>query len=73
MTRERPQEGEAVQVKLNDGDWQPATYREGQFIDLYGLPLDSRKITRWQHAERSSLPPAARGGATRRLATLDSR
>ena len=50
MKGELPLERQAVQVKLNDGDWQPATYQDGQFVDLYGLPLDHRKITSWRPA-----------------------
>ena len=50
MKGELPLDRQAVQVKLNDGDWQPATYQDGQFVDLYGLPLDHRKITAWRPA-----------------------
>lgn len=50
MKGELPMERQAVQVQLNNGDWQPATYQDGQFVDLYGLPLDHRKITSWRPA-----------------------
>jgi hypothetical protein len=50
MKGELPLERQAVQVQLNNGDWQPATYQDGQFVDLYGLPLDHRKITSWRPA-----------------------
>lgn len=50
MKGELPLERQAVQVKLDDGDWQPATYQDGQFVDLYGLPLDHRKISSWRPA-----------------------
>ena len=45
MKGELPLERQAVQVQINNGEWQPATYQDGQFVDLYGLPLDHRKIT----------------------------
>jgi len=50
MKGELPLERQAVQVKLNDGDWQPAVYQDGQFVDLYGLPLDHLKVTSWRPA-----------------------
>ena len=45
-----PQEFQAVQVRIRDGAWQPAVYRNGQFIDRYGLPLDPRWISAWEPA-----------------------
>lgn len=53
MKGELPMERQSVQVKLNDGDWQPAVYQDGQFVDLYGLPLDHRKIDGWRPAGTS--------------------
>jgi hypothetical protein len=50
MKGELPMDRQAVQVQLNNGDWQAATYQDGQFVDLYGLPLDHRKITSWRPA-----------------------
>ena len=50
MKGELPMDRQAVQVKLDEGDWQPATYQDGQFVDTYGLPLDYRKITSWRAA-----------------------
>jgi len=50
MKGELPLERQAVQVQINNGEWQAATYQDGQFVDLYGLPLDHRKITSWRPA-----------------------
>ena len=50
MNSELPQDGQDVQVRIGSGSWQAATYRHGQFVDLYGLPLDAHKITEWQPA-----------------------
>jgi len=54
MKGELPMERQAVQVKINDGEWQPAIYQDGQFVDLYGLPLDHRKVTSWRPAGSST-------------------
>ncbi len=67
MKGELPMDREAVQVKLTDGDWQPAVYQDGQFFDLYGLPLDYRKITSWRPAGGS---PNGSAAADRRSARL---
>ena len=50
MKGELPMERQAVQVKIGEGDWQPAVYQDGQFVDLYGLPLDHLKISSWRPA-----------------------
>jgi hypothetical protein len=50
MKGELPMERQAVQVQLDNGDWQTATYQDGQFVDLYGLPLDHHKIRGWRPA-----------------------
>jgi len=50
MKGELPMDRQTVQVQLNNGDWQAATYQDGQFVDLYGLPLDHQKITSWRPA-----------------------
>ncbi len=50
MKGELPVDRQTVQVQLNNGDWQAATYQDGQFVDLYGLPLDRLKITSWRPA-----------------------
>ena len=50
MKGELPLERQAVQVQINNGEWQAATYQDGQFVDLYGLPLDHRNVTSWRPA-----------------------
>jgi hypothetical protein len=59
MKGELPLERQAVQVQINNGEWQPATHQDGQFVDLYGLPLDHRKITSWRPAGGSANGRAA--------------
>ena len=60
MKGELPMDRQAVQVKISDGDWQPAVYQDGQFVDLYGLPLDASKISSWRPAGGSADGLAAR-------------
>ena len=46
-----PEEGQDVQVRIGSGAWQSATYRHGQFVDAFGLPLDPQRISEWQATE----------------------
>jgi hypothetical protein len=48
MNAQLPIEGQKVQVKLNDGDWQEAVFRDENFVDLYGLPLGFEKVAQWR-------------------------
>lgn len=48
MNGQRPVEGQKVEVKLEEGDWQEAVYRDANFVDLYGLPLEVEKISEWR-------------------------
>jgi hypothetical protein len=50
MKGELPLERQPVQVRLDNGDWQAAVYQDGQFVDLYGLPLNHRRISGWRPA-----------------------
>jgi hypothetical protein len=71
MNGQLPIEGQKVQVKLKEGDWQEAVYRGENFVDVYGLPLGFDKIAEWRaiavkpvvngasRLQRSSLKTAA--------------
>ena len=48
MNTEHPVEGQTVTVKVGDGAFQPATFRRGKFVDLYGLILDEQKVSDWK-------------------------
>ena len=50
MNSQLPIEGQKIQVKLRDGEWQDAVYRNDDFIDVYGLPLSFDKILAWRPA-----------------------
>lgn len=45
-----PADRQIVEVRLGSGDWQPATFRDGEFVDAYGMPLDRRKVSNWRPA-----------------------
>lgn len=49
-----PEERQAVEVCLNNREWTPATYQDGQFVDVYGLPLDGKKISSWRGLDGST-------------------
>lgn len=51
MNGNNPEEGQDVQVRIGSGAWQSATYRRGQFVDAFGLPLDPQRISEWQATE----------------------
>ena len=45
-----PMDRQVVEVRVGNGDWQPATFLDGDFIDLYGMPLDRKRVTGWRPA-----------------------
>ena len=49
LIKERfPADNQIVEVRVGNGDWQPATYSNGEFVDSYGITLDRRKVTGWR-------------------------
>jgi len=42
-----PADRQIVEVRIGN-EWQPATYTGGEFIDIYGMPLDRRRISSWR-------------------------
>jgi hypothetical protein len=51
LTNEKlPMNQQIVEIRLGQGEWQPATFRDGEFVDAYGMPLDRRKISSWRPA-----------------------
>jgi hypothetical protein len=61
MNSQLPIEGQRVHVKLKQGEWQEAVYRDDNFVDVYGLPLGFDKITEW----RSAVPAGHVNGSGR--------
>jgi hypothetical protein len=69
MNGRLPIEGEKVQVKLKEGDWQDAVYRGENFVDLYGLPLDAEKISEWRSV---AVTPAVNGASRIQRSSLNT-
>ncbi|HEU4664005.1 MAG TPA: hypothetical protein VFS55_08240 [Dokdonella sp.] len=55
MNGQLPIEGQKIQVKLREGEWQDAVYRNDDFVDVYGLPLAFDKILAWRPAHSGGL------------------
>jgi hypothetical protein len=57
-----PNDRQVVEVRVENHDWQAATYQDGEFVDAYGMPLDPQKISNWRspngslHSARGSTP-----------------
>jgi hypothetical protein len=47
MLDKLPNERQLVEVRL-DNQWQAATYVDGEFIDMYGMPINPAKISTWR-------------------------
>jgi hypothetical protein len=63
-----PSDRQHVEVRLDNREWQPATYVDGEFVDAYGMPLDRRKISSWRDPNRPSPNrPTAPGDGSKRL------
>ena len=55
MNSRLPDDGDNVQVRLREGEWQDAIYRGDDFVDRYGLPLAFDKIQEWRPAPPSRM------------------
>lgn len=55
MNDKLPMDRQVVEVRLGNGEWQPATYRDGEFIDLYGMPLDRKRVSSWRPANSRAM------------------
>ena len=63
MLTEFPKERQTVEVNFDGNAWQPAIFQNGQFVDIYGLPLDGQKISSWRVLDGGlpALSPRHRG------------
>jgi hypothetical protein len=68
MNKQLPIDGQTIQVKLKEGEWQEATYRDDNFVDLYGLPLGFDKILEWRPLAADA--PANSAGARRNTTNM---
>jgi len=61
MNTELPADHQNVEVKINGNEWwQPAVYRHGEFVDIYGLPLDNSRISDWKASDKQPPEPKPR-------------
>ncbi|HSE12669.1 MAG TPA: hypothetical protein VLB69_08545 [Rudaea sp.] len=58
MKDKLPAENQVIEVRLGDDKWQAATYRDGEFVDLYGMTLDRRKVSTWRPAKANAVSHA---------------
>lgn len=55
MKDKLPVDRQIIEVRLgNKDEWQPATYRDGEFVDAYGMTLDRRRIAGWRPASSNA-------------------
>ena len=55
MDDKLPTERQVLEVRLGTGEWQPAMFRDGQFVDMYGIPLERRRISSWRPANANAV------------------
>ena len=48
MNNKVPTDHQVVEVLVGDDVWQQATYKDGEFVDTYGIPLDRSSIANWR-------------------------
>lgn len=48
MNNKIPTDHQVVEVLVGDDVWQQATYKEGEFVDGYGMPLERSSISNWR-------------------------
>jgi hypothetical protein len=62
MTKETsdklPTDRQVIEVRLGTDEWQPAIFRDGEFVDTYGIPLERRKISSWRPAKANAVNQA---------------
>lgn len=54
-TDKLPSDRQVIEVRLGTAEWQPAMFRDGEFVDMYGIPLERRSITSWRPANASAV------------------
>jgi len=48
MNNKVPTDQQVVEVLVGDDVWQQATYKEGEFVDAFGMSLDRSSISDWR-------------------------
>jgi hypothetical protein len=54
MNHQLPLERQLVEVRFDNRDWMTATYQNGEFVDMFGLPLNREKISSWRPADANT-------------------
>jgi hypothetical protein len=49
-----PSDHQIVEVRIDNHEWQPATYDHGEFVDVFGMPLDKKRISNWRAPSTSA-------------------
>jgi hypothetical protein len=49
-----PMDRQTIEVRLGTDEWQPAMFRDGGFLDMYGLPIERRRISSWRPAKANA-------------------
>jgi hypothetical protein len=55
MNDKLPMDRQVIEVRLGTDEWQPAMFRDGEFVDMYGIPLERRKISSWRPAKANAM------------------
>jgi len=50
-----PMDRQVIEVRLGTDEWQPAMFRDGEFVDMYGIPLERRRISSWRPANANAV------------------
>jgi hypothetical protein len=49
-----PMDRQIIEVRLGTAEWQPAMFRDGEFVDSYGIPIERRRISSWRPANANA-------------------
>ena len=50
-----PMDRQVIEVRMGTDAWQPAMFRDGEFVDMYGIPLERRRISSWRPAKANAV------------------
>lgn len=55
MNDKLPTDRQIIEVRLGNDEWQPAMFRDGEFVDMYGLPIERKSISSWRPAKANAV------------------
>jgi hypothetical protein len=50
-----PMDRQIIEVRLGTDEWQPAMFRDGEFVDMFGIPIERRRISSWRPAKANAM------------------